>query len=67
MIMFSAGMRLMSSLKSRLVSSSGNVVFGLILVGFGSLFFLGFVYAAIVSKLLPPSYNVVISAIQNDW
>lgn len=58
MIRFSAGM---------IMSYERNVIYGLILVGFGSLFFLGFVYAAIVSKLLPPSDNVVISAIQNDW
>uniref|UniRef100_A0A7N0RIH6 Phosphatidylinositol N-acetylglucosaminyltransferase subunit Y n=1 Tax=Kalanchoe fedtschenkoi TaxID=63787 RepID=A0A7N0RIH6_KALFE len=57
----------MSASKSMSISSAQNVALGLILVGFGILFLLGFIYAAIISKLLPPSDNVIISAIQNDW
>ncbi|ESR59416.1 hypothetical protein CICLE_v10017339mg [Citrus x clementina] len=32
----------------------------------GSAFFLGFLFAAIISKLLPLSNNPLLSAIQND-
>ncbi|PAL61723.1 hypothetical protein CEJ83_21170, partial [Acinetobacter baumannii] len=32
----------------------------------GSAFFLGFLFAAIISKLLPLSDNPILSAIQND-
>ncbi|KAL6188895.1 hypothetical protein ACLB2K_040286 [Fragaria x ananassa] len=35
-------------------------------IGSGSVFFIGFLYATVVSKLLPPSDNPIISAIQND-
>ncbi|XP_058199296.1 uncharacterized protein LOC131314567 isoform X1 [Rhododendron vialii] len=33
---------------------------------FGCVSFLGFFYAAIISKFLPPSDNALISAVQND-
>ncbi|KAK1397487.1 putative phosphatidylinositol N-acetylglucosaminyltransferase subunit Y [Heracleum sosnowskyi] len=39
---------------------------GLIMVFVGSFTFLGFLYAAIISKLLPPSENSIVAAIQND-
>ncbi|PRQ38236.1 putative phosphatidylinositol N-acetylglucosaminyltransferase subunit Y [Rosa chinensis] len=39
---------------------------GWFFIGSGSLFFVGFLYATIFSKLLPPSDNTIISAIQND-
>jgi len=29
--------------------------------------FVGFFYAAVVSKLLPPYENSLLAAIQNDW
>ncbi|KAK4427102.1 ATP synthase subunit b', chloroplastic [Sesamum alatum] len=49
------------------VASSGRVFwFWFFLLG-GSLSFVSFLYAAVISKLLPPSDNVVIPAIQNDW
>ncbi|KAL8147309.1 hypothetical protein AgCh_004863 [Apium graveolens] len=39
---------------------------GLIMISVGSLTFLGFLYAAIISKLLPESENKILAAIQND-
>ncbi|KAL6185652.1 hypothetical protein ACLB2K_041782 [Fragaria x ananassa] len=39
---------------------------GWLFIGSGSVFFIGFLYATVVSKLLPPSDNPIISAIQND-
>ncbi|WOH08903.1 hypothetical protein DCAR_0728354 [Daucus carota subsp. sativus] len=39
---------------------------GLILVLVGSMTFLAFLYAAILSKLLPPSEYYFVAAIQND-
>ncbi|KAK9273399.1 hypothetical protein L1049_018209 [Liquidambar formosana] len=47
-------------------SSKESVFWGWIFLVFGSVFLLGFLYAAIISKLLPTSENVIISAIQND-
>ncbi|KAK4608461.1 hypothetical protein RGQ29_002033, partial [Quercus rubra] len=35
-------------------------------VTIGSVFFVGFLFAAIISKLLPPSHNALISSVQND-
>ncbi|KAL6191340.1 hypothetical protein ACLB2K_037731 [Fragaria x ananassa] len=39
---------------------------GWLFIGSGSVLFVGFLYATVVSKLLPPSDNRIISAIQND-
>ncbi|XP_043724034.1 uncharacterized protein LOC122671020 [Telopea speciosissima] len=50
----------------RSFSSKLNVCWGWIFVVLGSVSFLGFFYAAILSKLLPPSGNQIMSAIQND-
>ncbi|KAM6579074.1 hypothetical protein CsatB_030911 [Cannabis sativa] len=47
--------------------SCSNQLRGCFSIAIGLVLFLGFFYAAIVSKLLPPSNNPIISAIQNDW
>ncbi|KAH7543506.1 hypothetical protein FEM48_Zijuj02G0191300 [Ziziphus jujuba var. spinosa] len=39
---------------------------GWVFIVIGSISFLGFVYAAVLSKLLPHSDNAIISSIQND-
>ncbi|TVU15568.1 hypothetical protein EJB05_39096 [Eragrostis curvula] len=36
-------------------------------IALGITLFVGFFYAAIVSKLLPPYENQLLAAIQNDW
>ncbi|KAF8398333.1 hypothetical protein HHK36_017260 [Tetracentron sinense] len=54
------------STSSQSIGSKANVFWGWIFLGFGSVSFLGFFYAAFVSKLLPTSENRIISAIQND-
>ncbi|KAF9606831.1 hypothetical protein IFM89_029288 [Coptis chinensis] len=43
-----------------------NVLWGWCFIVFGCMSFLGFIYAAVLSKLLPPSDNPVLSAIQKD-
>uniref|UniRef100_A0A0A0KIB0 Uncharacterized protein n=1 Tax=Cucumis sativus TaxID=3659 RepID=A0A0A0KIB0_CUCSA len=40
---------------------------GVLFVVVSFLFLLIFLYAAFISKLLPPSNNAFLSAIQNDW
>lgn len=55
-----------TSTTSQFVASKDRVFWGWIFLIFGSIFFLGFLYAAVISKLLPPSGNVIISAIQKD-
>ncbi|WJZ89712.1 hypothetical protein VitviT2T_008910 [Vitis vinifera] len=55
-----------TSITSQFVASKDRVFWGWIFLIFGSIFFLGFLYAAVISKLLPPSGNVIISAIQKD-
>ncbi|WOG88244.1 hypothetical protein DCAR_0207478 [Daucus carota subsp. sativus] len=42
------------------------VVHGVIILSVGSLTFLAFFYAAILSNLIPPSQNQFAAAIQND-
>ncbi|KAL0289438.1 UNVERIFIED_CONTAM: hypothetical protein Scaly_2544900 [Sesamum calycinum] len=49
------------------VASNGRVFWIWFFLLGGSLSFVSFLYAAVISKLLPPSDNVVIRAIQNDW
>ncbi|KAF3954934.1 hypothetical protein ACB098_08G159000 [Castanea mollissima] len=48
-------------------SSSSSQLWGCFFVTIGSVFFVGFLFAAVISKLLPPSHNALISSIQNDW
>ncbi|KAM3741157.1 hypothetical protein ACB098_08G154300 [Castanea mollissima] len=48
-------------------SSSSSQLWGCFFVTIGSVFFVGFLFAAVISKLLPPSRNALISSIQNDW
>jgi len=40
---------------------------GSVFIAFGVTLFVGFFYAAVVSKLLPPYENSLLAAIQNDW
>jgi hypothetical protein len=40
---------------------------GTAFVAFGITLFVGFFYAALLSKLLPPYENKLLAAIQNDW
>ncbi|KAL7115359.1 hypothetical protein ACP275_04G179300 [Erythranthe tilingii] len=49
------------------VDSNGRVFWGWFFLIVGSFSFVFFLYAAVISKLLPPSDNSVIQAIQNDW
>lgn len=48
------------------VRSKVNHFWGSIFIVFGFISFVGFFYAAILSKLLPQSENIFLSAIQND-
>ncbi|KAH9741444.1 hypothetical protein KPL70_002634 [Citrus sinensis] len=43
-----------------------STFWGWFFIVIGSAFFLGFLFAAIISKLLPLSNNPLLSAIQND-
>lgn len=55
------------STSSRWINSEASVGFwGFILFIFGFISFFVFTYAAVISKLLPPSSNYLISAVQND-
>ncbi|GMY16242.1 putative phosphatidylinositol N-acetylglucosaminyltransferase subunit Y [Fagus crenata] len=56
-----------SSSSSQFVSSKEGILWGCFFVIFGSVFFMGFIFAAFISKLLPPSHNALLSSIQNDW
>ncbi|KAL1554184.1 hypothetical protein AAHA92_14770 [Salvia divinorum] len=49
------------------VSSNGRVIWGWLFLSIGAFSFSSFLYAAVISKLQPPSHNVIIRAIQNDW
>nr|KYP37272.1 hypothetical protein KK1_041530 [Cajanus cajan] len=40
---------------------------GCLFVSIGSIFFVGYFFVAVISKLLPPSNIALISALQNDW
>ncbi|KAL5833613.1 hypothetical protein ACOSQ3_017287 [Xanthoceras sorbifolium] len=50
------------------VSSHTNTTlfWGWFFIVIGSVFFLGFLFAAVISKLVPLSDNPILSAIQND-
>lgn len=52
---------------SEFVVSNERTLWGWFFLIIGSLSSLGFCYAAVISKLMPPSNIAVISAIQNDW
>ncbi|KAK4764381.1 hypothetical protein SAY87_013819 [Trapa incisa] len=47
-------------------TTKGRAFWGWLFLAAGSISFLGFLYAAIISKLLPPSDNPIVSAIQKD-
>ncbi|CAL5352382.1 hypothetical protein ACSBR1_034116 [Camellia fascicularis] len=51
---------------SQFIASKDKDFWGWFLLIFGSVFFVGFFYAAIILKFLPPSDNALISAIQTD-
>ncbi|KVH98466.1 hypothetical protein Ccrd_023301 [Cynara cardunculus var. scolymus] len=51
---------------SQLIAANERVFWGGLFVTFGSTFFGGFLYTAVISKLLPPSDNAIVFAIQND-
>ncbi|KAG8382839.1 hypothetical protein BUALT_Bualt05G0120100 [Buddleja alternifolia] len=51
----------------KFLSSNGRAFWGWFFLIIGSFSYVGFLYAAVISKLLPPSDNLVIHAIQNDW
>ncbi|PWA77724.1 hypothetical protein CTI12_AA222340 [Artemisia annua] len=51
---------------SQLIRSNERAFWGVFFILFGSVFFGGFLYTAVISKLLPSSDNAIISAIQND-
>nr|KYP37284.1 hypothetical protein KK1_041539 [Cajanus cajan] len=40
---------------------------GWLFVSSGSIFFVGYFFVAVISKLLPPSNIALISGLQNDW
>ncbi|PSR90170.1 hypothetical protein CEY00_Acc30368 [Actinidia chinensis var. chinensis] len=51
---------------SQLFTSKDKMFSGWCFLIFGFVFFVGFFYAAIVLKLLPPSDNALVSSMQND-
>ncbi|XP_057955836.1 uncharacterized protein LOC131149423 isoform X2 [Malania oleifera] len=55
-----------TSASYRFIASRDNDFWGWIFLLLGLFFFLGFFFTAIVSKLLPPSSNAIMSAVQND-
>ncbi|KAJ7968813.1 Phosphatidylinositol N-acetylglucosaminyltransferase subunit Y [Quillaja saponaria] len=52
---------------SQLNPSKESRFWGWFFVSAGSIFFVGFLFAAVISKLLPPSDIAIISTIQDDW
>ncbi|CAA0836135.1 NAD(P)-binding Rossmann-fold superfamily protein [Striga hermonthica] len=52
--------------RPQFAASNGRIFWGWFFLMIGSFSFMGFVYAAVVSKLQPPSDNAIIRAIQND-
>ncbi|WVZ21808.1 hypothetical protein V8G54_000352 [Vigna mungo] len=50
-----------------LASFDERKLWGCLFLSIGSIFFLGFFFVAVISKLLPPSHVPLISALQNDW
>ncbi|KAG6420550.1 hypothetical protein SASPL_117082 [Salvia splendens] len=51
----------------KFVASNGRIIWGWLFLIVGAFSFTSFLYAAVISKLQPPSHNVIIRAIQNDW
>uniref|UniRef100_A0A251V1I6 Putative phosphatidylinositol N-acetylglucosaminyltransferase subunit Y n=1 Tax=Helianthus annuus TaxID=4232 RepID=A0A251V1I6_HELAN len=51
---------------SQFITANERVYWGGFFIIFGSTFFSAFLYTAVISKLLPPSDNAIIFAIQND-
>ncbi|KAL7174250.1 hypothetical protein ACSBR2_033496 [Camellia fascicularis] len=51
---------------SQFIASKDKDFWGWFLLIFGSVFFVGFFYAAIILKFLPPFDNALISVIQTD-
>ncbi|XP_047944540.1 uncharacterized protein LOC125191116 isoform X2 [Salvia hispanica] len=51
----------------KFVASNGRIIWGWLFLIIGAFSFTSFLYAAVISKLQPPSHNVIIRAIQNDW
>ncbi|KAM3335560.1 hypothetical protein ACQJBY_029829 [Aegilops geniculata] len=49
-----------------MIHFSRDQLMGSAFVAFGIILFVGFFYAAVVSKMLPPYENWLLSAIQND-
>ncbi|GMH08319.1 hypothetical protein Nepgr_010159 [Nepenthes gracilis] len=56
----------MRKLKYHSVAKKSTDFWGWFFVMFGSVFFVAFLYATIVSKLLPPLQNPILTAIQRD-
>ncbi|KAK4254027.1 hypothetical protein QN277_009460 [Acacia crassicarpa] len=50
-----------------MISSKDDKFWGWIFISLGSIFLVAYFFAAIISKLLPPSNIALISAVQNDW
>ncbi|KAJ0589999.1 putative phosphatidylinositol N-acetylglucosaminyltransferase subunit Y [Helianthus annuus] len=51
---------------SQFITANERVYWGGFFIIFGSTFFSAFLYTAVISKLLPPSDNAIVFAIQND-
>ncbi|BAT83717.1 hypothetical protein VIGAN_04091500 [Vigna angularis var. angularis] len=49
-----------------LASFDERKLWGCLFLSIGSVFFVGFFFVAVISKLLPPSHVPLISALQND-
>ncbi|KAH7423996.1 hypothetical protein KP509_12G084600 [Ceratopteris richardii] len=62
-----AGLFRPPSLSQRSRSSLHLFLWGSILISAGVFSFLAFLYAAILSKLLPPSGLPILASIENDW
>ncbi|XP_014507641.1 uncharacterized protein LOC106767299 [Vigna radiata var. radiata] len=50
-----------------LASFDERKLWACLFLSIGSVFFVGFFFVAVISKLLPPSHVPLISALQNDW
>ncbi|CAJ1948116.1 unnamed protein product [Sphenostylis stenocarpa] len=50
-----------------LASIDERKLWGCLFLSIGSVFFVGYFFVAVISKLLPPSRVPLISALQKDW
>ncbi|KAL2319918.1 hypothetical protein Fmac_028887 [Flemingia macrophylla] len=50
-----------------LASFDERKLWGWLFISIGSIFFVGYFFVAVISKLLPPSNIALISTLQNDW